>query len=290
MPDGISEVAGGSATAEIILERASQDRLVKKHLGPVKYEDATIRVGTGMSKGFYQWLSDTIVRRPVRKSGAFVSVDMSLKEIGRTEFRNALVTEVEFPAADATSKDAAKIGVTIAPESTQWIRSGAKTGTKVTLAEDSTSTKKWLPANFRFKIDGLSSGPQFVSRIEPIKIKTKAVESAVGDARAYELVPGNVEYSNLVLTLPEARAEEFFKWYDDFVIKGNNDDAKEKSATLEYLSANLQQQYFQLSFKHVGIFRIEPVSAEPNGDAIRRVRVHLYFEDLAFTIGADAAN
>ena len=39
-----------------------------------------------------------------------------------------------------------------------------------------------------------------------------------------------------------------YKWHEDFVIKGNNGEDKEKGGTLEYLTADLKDVLFTLTF------------------------------------------
>jgi hypothetical protein len=59
MAGWLQSVEGGHATSAVIVEDASIDRVQKKHLAGVKYEDITITTGTGMSKEFYDWIKDT---------------------------------------------------------------------------------------------------------------------------------------------------------------------------------------------------------------------------------------
>src|SRR5687767_14588979 len=66
---------GGHATADVVNERMGPDRIIRKHLAGVKYEDFTIECGVGMSKAFYTWMKDSLDRRYTRKSGAIVAAN-----------------------------------------------------------------------------------------------------------------------------------------------------------------------------------------------------------------------
>jgi hypothetical protein len=79
----------------------------------------------------------------------------------------------------------------------------------------------------------------------------------------------------------ENAAAPLYDWHEDFVIKGNNGQQKEKTATLEFLTADLSSALFTLQFSGVGIFRLES-EAQANVDAIRKVRAGLYCEEIRF--------
>ena len=105
---GWTHVAGGGElTSNTITDAQAPDNIQKKHIAGVKYEDITINCGTGMSKNFYDWIQATLDRKYQRKDGAIVAADYNYKEYSRLDFYNALISEVGFPALDASSKDAA---------------------------------------------------------------------------------------------------------------------------------------------------------------------------------------
>ena len=66
------------------------------------------------------------------------------------------------------------------------------------------------------------------------------------------------------------------------VIKGNNGDDKEKGGTLEYLTPNLQEVLFTLTFQHLGIFKLTPEKVESGSENIRRLKAEMYCEDIQF--------
>ena len=68
-------------------------------------------------------------------------------------------------------------------------------------------------------------------------VKQKVVENAVGELRDYEKragAPRDPEPRRH--RSPSRTPKEFYDWHEDFVIKGNNGDDKEKGGTLEYLT------------------------------------------------------
>ena len=87
--------------------------------------------------------------------------------------------------------------------------------------------------------------------------------------------------SNLVLTIPEAHADPFLKWHDDFVVKGNYGKDWEKNGTLEYLTSDMKQTQIKVSLNRMGIFRITPVRTAAGSTALRRVKVEMYLQEVA---------
>jgi len=264
---------GGTATGIVVNEKIGPDRVIKKHIAGIRYEDITVTCGTGMTKGFYEWLKDTLNKRNPRKNGAIIQADSNGKEVSRLNFTNAMITQIIFPAPDAASKDAIKMTITITPQYTQQVQGSGKA-----LGQPMVVQKKWIGSNFRLTIAGLDTTK--VNKIDTLVFKQAAATDAMGSARDSTQIPIQQEIPNLVITLPEVSAQTFRNWYGDFVIKGNNGDAVEKNGTLEYLSPNFQETYFTLTFRHIGIFRLAPQVGD--GDTIRRLKAEMYVEDMAF--------
>jgi phage tail-like protein len=272
----VDSVSGGNAVADVVTEKPGSDSVQRKHIGNVKYEEITVTVGADMSKQFYQWIQNSFDRKYTRKSGSIIAADYNYKETSRLSFTNAMITEVSMPALDAASKDAAKMTIKFMPEVTQRKKGSGNT---VNLARDQ---KMWLPANFRLRIDGLDEATSRVNKIEAITIKQTVVAPAVGDTRDYQQEATMVEVPNLVITLDEPDAWSLYDWQDDFVIKGNNGQEKEKGGTLEYLAPDLKETLFTLKFGHLGIFKIAPDKMEAGSESIRRVKAEMYCEEVRF--------
>ena len=270
---------GGNATSDVVVEKAGADHIAHKHIAGVKYEDITVTCGTGMSQSFYEWIKATFHRNFTRQNGAIVSYDYNYKERSRLSFFNALITEIGLPALDASSKDTAKMTVKFTPEHTQHKKADGASS----IAGKSSVQKRWLSSNFRLQITGLDCSR--VNRIEAITATQKMVENPTGELRDYQMEPAYLNVSNLVVTLPESNAKEFYDWHESFVIKGDNGKDKEKNGTLEYLIPDLKEAFFTLDLKHLGIFRLAPEKVEAGAENIRRVRAEMYCEEITFSYG-----
>jgi phage tail-like protein len=287
MAGWVQSVEGGHATSDVVNEKIGPDHIIHKHIAGVKYEDITVNCGTGMSKGFYEWVKASFDHNYQRKGGAVITADYNFKEHSRLTWYNGLVSEIGFPALDAASKDAAKMTIKVKPEFTRVATTSGGPSVSGKYAINPNVQKKWLPANFRLKIDGLDCTR--VNKIEAIVVKQKIIDNAVGELRDYEAEPAHLEIPNLVVTLAESHSKEFYDWHEDFVIKGNNGDDKEKGGTLEYLTPNLQEILFTLTFKHLGVFKLTPEKVEAGSENIRRVKAEMYCEDIAFDYKASWA-
>ncbi len=108
---------GGMATGDVVVEPAGADRIQKKHLGNVYLEEIVITFSETMDKAVYDWIASTLTGNIVRKNGAVIVGDLTNKPVYRIDFSNALITEIGFPALDASSKDPATLSLKFLPES-----------------------------------------------------------------------------------------------------------------------------------------------------------------------------
>jgi hypothetical protein len=269
-------VEGGSGKAEVINEPVGPDFIVKKHIGPPKYDDITVRFAAGtMSRHWYDWIKTTIDMKygdmkNFRKSGAIIFTDISFKEQSRLNFFNALITEIGFPALDAASKEPAMMTIKFAPEYTRYTGGSAK---DVSPGKAPMS----LAANFRLTIPGLEQATQRVTRIEAMAVKQKVVEQAVGQARDFQKQPAGMEFPNLVITLPEVYAGPFYAWHEDFVIKGQNGQDRERNGTIELLTQNLQDTPVTIYLMNMGIYKL---AKEVDAAGMPAAKAEMYCERM----------
>jgi hypothetical protein len=145
--------------------------------------------------------------------------------------------------------------------------------------------KLWLPSNFKLEISAWTAK---VSKIDAFTVKQTAVTDNIGEGRDYQKEPGKLTFPNLKITLAESAAQSWLAWHEDFVLKGNNDETREKSGMLSFLSPNRQDVLAQIKFYNMGIFRLQVEKAEANADQIKRVQAELYVERMEFLLGPAA--
>jgi phage tail-like protein len=271
---------GGQASTEVVQERVAGGYPVRKHPGNVKFDDITISCGSGLSPKFYQWIQDSVDYKHSRREGAIITANYDFKEVSRLTFMQGLITEVSFPALDAASKDACKLTIKLSPEKTDMSFSkGDKSILPVPV--DGKSQKQWLPANFRVKIDGLDC--RRVSKVEALTVKQKVVENPVGEFLVPDREAVQLDFPNLIVTIPEIDAEGWYKWHKSFVIDGKSDPSAEKGGSIEYLAPDTKTVLGTLEFYNLGIIKFTPDKMEPS-DKLRMVKIEMYCEKMTANI------
>jgi phage tail-like protein len=272
----LNSVEGGTPTADVVSERPGPDNSVAKHIAGVKYEELSFSTGLD-SKPLTDWISATLKSQHVRKNGSVIAADYDGTAVSQIDFFNGILSSVGFPALDGASKDAASLTVSVAPEYTRPKAASGKTS-----VSSSKIQKKWMPANFRFEMAGLDGSR--VNHIDAITIGQKVVENAVGEQRDYEKAPAALEVPNVKLTLAQAYAGTWASWLDDFVVKGNNSNDKERNGSIVYLDPSLKVELGRLNLFNCGIVRLAPVKAQAGRESIQRVQAELYCERMEFEV------
>ena len=257
----VTGFSGGNVTADVIKEQAGQDLVQHKRPGAPRVEPITIEAGPPMAKSLYDWIKSSVEPRAKfpKKNGAIIEFDSTMKEMGRRNFSNAHLTGVEFPGCDAASKEQASLTVTFSAET---VRLSAPKGAAT--PPQPRKNAPWLRSNFRLRIQGLEAATARTSKIEAIEIKV--------------IQPAAIEVPNLVITVSDASVGPFYNWLDEFVVKGNSAQDRERTGVLEYLSPNMASVLLAVNLFNLGILKVSP---EPAGaDAVRRSRVEMYCEAI----------
>ncbi len=269
---------GGFPKAEVVSVPVGPSNFMKKHISMTRYADIVVVCTPLMSRPLFDWTLATLNGNSIRKDGAIITASYDLKEQTRLQFFGATITEIALPACDASSKEAGYLGIKLTPESTKPIG-----GNGALLKGDFSKSqqKLWLPGNFALEIGGLDCSR--VAKIDAFTIKQKVVQDQAGQMREFRKESGKLEFPNLAITMPEAHAGTFYKWFEDMVIKGNSGEDRERDGTLKFLSPNRQEVLLTVNFSHLGIFSFAPEKAETNAEAIRRVKIELYCEHITLS-------
>ncbi len=274
----LKSVEGGGIVGEVVVENVGTSHFAKKHVGRVGYSPFTVQFGMSMTSEVYDWINASWTGKAISKDGAIVLADLNLNAVSQREFSRALITETSIPALDGGSKDAAYFTVKFAPEYTRTAKASGKLSAVL-----KTDQKVWLPSNFRLAIDGLDCTR--VSRIGSITVRQPLATDDIGNVRDFIKMPGRIEFPNLTVTMSEMSAQSWFDWFDDFVVKGHNDESREKSGSLSLLSANLAEELMRIEFFNLGIFSIGADKAEANSDSVATVTAQLYCERMELRVG-----
>ena len=245
-PTRLATAAGGTAASPVIEEVIGAAASPRKHLGSPRYEPIELSFAPQQCSPLFGWISTTLGGSYARKDGEIQSTDASGRVLRRVEFFDAIVLSTTLPATGAQG-DAAMINVSLAADYARLDFPGGR----VSLPAVQT------PAPVRTVLS-LAGLPAVDVRTEPITIAFEGGDD--GDIRHPETVLTRIEIPNLKLTIPDDALVPFLAWYDDFLILGNNDQAREKTGSIAYLSQN-RQPLVTLHLTGVGIAALRPIAA-----------------------------
>jgi hypothetical protein len=261
---------GGLVAADVISVFGTGLPFAKKHLGPPRYEPFVVPIGLAMSDDLFNWVAGSWGLAPEARNGAVVECNANLAITREAAFFGALVAETQVPALDASAKEAGHLTVRFQPE---FIDVTSGTGTlSLALAKQ----KLWRTSNFRLQIDGLDCTK--ISRIDGITVTRKVTMVSSGSG-GVSLVPDEVEFPNLKVTLSQASAQTWLDWHKSFVVDGNNGDAFERNGTISFLSNDLTSELSRIELHGLGIVRVGPAVSQ-NAGHIARVMAELYCEQM----------
>ena len=274
----VKQYSGGDAVADVIEEKQQPGAFTKKHLGSPRYEEILVPIDFGMAQELYDWIAASWNMNYARKDGSIIITDPSFNAVSSLEFFQALVTEFGMPALDASSKDVAHMTVKFAPELTRR----QKASGKMTVPKAQVQ-KKFIASNFVLELDDIDCTR--VSRIDGFTVKQQPAVDAVGELRDPLKEPGSIEFPNLTVTVVEAFATTWHAWHEDFVIKGNCTDDREKSGAIVLLAPDRKQELGRIALHGVGIAALRRAVPPAGPDAVSRVVAELYCERMELQIG-----
>ncbi len=263
---------GGYPYAEVVPEKIGPDRIQKKHLGMIRYEDITLSFGLNMSGEVYAWIRETLSGNGSRKNGAVIMADYQGQIVKRIDFYNARITEIIFSPFDASSKSTGMIKLKL---SCDFSRESQPGGSIARAA--GTKQKAWTQNNFRLKIDGLEAALTRVTRIESLTIRQMISKDMNGNPR-FPTETTYVDALNLSVVLPEEDAAPLKQWMGTVA---------EKNGSIEVLSANMQETLFTLNLSNIGLIRLAPEPTTRGADVQLNIKADMFLEKVDFNITSE---
>ena len=272
----VQSAAGGAITADV-LTLPGQGAFAEKQLGRVRYEELELELDLSLDELVYDWIAASWKGSYSRRDGSIAATDAAGKAVSEREFFRGLVTEVTVPTLDAASKDRVFLTVKVGPEYTRF-----KKGSGKSVKSTAGRQKEWQGSNFKLEIDGLDSTR--VSKVEAFTVKQTLVHDDIGEKRDLVAGPGGLDFPNLRVALAASGADTWTAWFDDFVVKGNNDATKERDGKLTFLAADRSTRLGEVSFFNLGIFRLEAERQQAGVDAVARLVADLYCERMEIAV------
>lgn len=278
--DLVKSIEGGYPYAEVVRQTLGNQRVPTKVAGQVRYSEIAVQLGV-TPNALLRWIAASFDGAPGTKNGAIVGYDQNYAEMVRLNFFGALPTQLILPACDAAANEMGYLTARLLPERSE-IPAGGGPGRTAPAA--SRTERPWRASNFQLRIAGLEQACTGVVKIEPLPIVQKVAAEQTGDFRQPANTATTVEYPNLVIHVAENKADDFFAWFDDFLIRGNRTSAREKSGSLDLLAPNQRDVMLRINFSGLGIIGCRP---EFKGDRAT-VRVEMYCQRIALDLGAPA--
>lgn len=300
----VKSVSGGLLATQLIEEASGGSPFKIKHVGKADPEPITLEVGFAESGDLLAWISDFWQQRFVERSGAITH--FSAFNAGAAHhrvqqvFREALITEVSFPAWDAEKSDGVYLTVKIQPRETELkyepVGDPSRPGAATQIARFDGRQKLFSAGRFVFLLDdiavtgasnlALKQSCRSVKKVEGLNVSVNIQKAFYGAAKSPELVPTGVTVPDLSLTLPLGEAKPFFDWNETSIQKGVR-SAERTNGEILYLTRS-GAPLFSLTLRDVGLksVSIENNSGDGGGIAFAKVDLHCDQMDLKNSITA----
>ena len=268
----VKSVEGGHVRQQPVDEPIGPENQRIKHASVAEIEPFTVDMGLAGSGDVIRWIQASWRKEFNRRHGQITHANFNLKSVFEHEFYDALISETTFPTLDTMAKEPAFLKVKILPEHIKTKKKAPSTPLTGTLTP---KQKLWSANTFRLNIDGVDE-MQFTNKIESFTIKQGVKKFYTGEERLPRLEPTKVEFPNLVGTISMEFADKLLKWYEEYVVKGQNDLKAQKTGALEFLAPDKKKVLFAINLYEIGILHAQIAQTAGNADAIKRVKFELY--------------
>jgi hypothetical protein len=276
----LKSVDGGGVKGSVLEESVGPDTLQLKHVATVEIEPLAIEMGMSATSPVFRWIQDSWKRRFSRRNGEVIHADFNLASVLEQSFLDALISEVTFPTLDGSDKNAAYLTIKLLPERIETKRGDGRKLQGV----DGQKQKMWTPSSFRLEIDGVDC--RHVNKIDSFTVKQKIKPLYVGSSRYPELEPTGVEFPRLSLSVAAAYADDFLKWHEQLVVKGDKDPKQQKNGSIDFLDPTTNREIFSVQLNNVGINHLTIEKSEANAESIKRCKIELYVETMDLNLSA----
>jgi hypothetical protein len=272
----IQKIEGGNISAEVVNLANSSGYWNYKHLGPIKIADFKLQMAGIQGGPVYDWIKAALDMNHLYKAGGIYAYDFNQKCKSIREFQNALLTEIGLPACDGGAKEPGYLSLSFAAESVS-----TKPGDDSHSPGAVNMNQKGLNgANFRLTIDKVKDKVKRIAKVDALTVKMGVQRDDIGDARVMEMVPGKIDFPNLVCHVAEIDADPWYAWHEDFVVKGNCGEDMHTTAELVYYNQAFTKELVRVTMKDIGIFNLTADAEEDHKDAIKRVKAEMYMQTL----------
>ena len=243
--------SGGYAKADVRTTFPGASGPPQRQISSFGYTNLEFKLGLELGTPILNWVNAALKGNPVNKNGTLIELDNQNRAKSYLDFTNGAIAEFAVPGFDTLNTGNASFTL-VASIRKSTLRPGDNTPVQMP-----SRPKPFLASNFRLKIDGLPTTR--VRLIAPLSFRRTN--------------PGIVP-TDLVVTFADVDVDPWRAWADDFIVKGNNGQDKEKQGAIEVMAPNLADVVATLTIKQIGIFELTPT----DDTSIRSHRASMYFE------------
>jgi hypothetical protein len=243
---------GGLPRADVSTMFSGAGGPPKRHISSFAYTNLAFQLGLDVGTPILNWINAALKGAPVTKSGTLIELDLQNRAKSYLDFTNASIADFVVPGFDGSSKTPNMFNLEAAIS-----KSTFRTGDNAPI-QSSIKSKPFPPSYFRLNIDGLPT--THVRLIAPISFRRTS---------------GGIAPSDLVVTFSGADVGPWRAWADDFIVKGNNGQGKEKHGSIEVMAPNLSGVLATLTVRQIGIRELVPLD---HTSALPGYRAGMYFE------------
>jgi hypothetical protein len=268
---------GGNGAAAIVLDTSSGH--TDKRVSAITYGDIAFQVDPGnLEQALETWLQDFTSSSgvPALRSGALLITDSSLRVRERLEFLDAAIVEVRLPAVDAASREAAFMTVRIRPARTTY-RAGTSNAISSPRSNRTATTSE-------FAVELRPRRTERVAQASGLTLRRSVTSSDPQGGGAPD-VRGALEVSDLRLAIATSDRDDWVRWYEEFLVRGQNGENHELSGSLTLLTRNLRDEILRIELAGVGLRSLGLVGPLPGGlsEGETTFDVSLYVEEVVLT-------
>jgi hypothetical protein len=269
----IKSIDGGWARAQVADDGVGSQQYKMKHISTVEVEPISVEFGLAGANDMLQWIKASWDRKFSRRNGEIIHANFNQQPTFSHQFREALITETTFPTLDGASKDGGYLKIKMQPE---WVETKKLSpGGQRTSGIYTDKQKMWAPSAFRFNIDGIDD-MKYVNKLDSFTIKQGVKKVYIGDGRFPTLEPTKIEFPNLTGTIALEYADKLIKWHEDYIHRGSQDPAGQRTGSIEFLSPDRAKTLFMVNLYGVGIRSFMINKSDAKADQITRCKFDIY--------------
>lgn len=270
---GHVEGPSGGTVKGVVSDTDDKGKRVRKHLTGNTIEPLTLTVNSTMSPLFWQLLEDATRGKSIPRDISLAATTYYLEPPEIRNFIDTHITNIKFPPMDRNKKERGYFTIEFDPKVIRYERSDHA----IIKGDERVSSKKWLCSNFKFEAGDLPC-----TRVAKIDSFEWELSEAVDEkSNTGKVETRTSEVSNLKLSIDAQDYEPWFDWFELFVLNKKNSEHEERKGSLTFLSDDLTDELFTISFGHMGIISLEQAAVDEGAEEkVARFEVELYVEHM----------